>query len=884
MVNPGVSSGVHSFPSQKKITMTMEPTYDPASIEARWYAEWEAAGIFRPEYRPNGEPFAIVIPPPNVTGQLHMGHALDLSIQDVIIRRKRMQGYAALWVPGTDHAGIATQNVVERELAIEGMDRHDLGREAFIEQVWTWKRTYGDRITEQIRTMGHSVDWTRERFTMDEGLSEAVRHVFVRLYNEDLIYRGNRIINWCPRCETALAEIEVEYQDDPGEMVHIFYPFSEGEGGVTVATTRAETMLGDTGVAVHPDDERYSALVGKTVRLPLMGRDIPIVADEHVDPEFGTGVVKVTPAHDPNDFEIGKRHDLGSIKIFDRKAVVTSEGGRFSGMDRFDARAAVKAALADEGALVKVEDHAHSVGHCYRCGTVVEPFLSLQWFVKVRPITEPAIEAVRDGSTRFVPQRWENSYFHWMENLRDWCISRQIWWGHRIPAWYCDDCDETIVSEETPRTCVSCGGTKLSQDEDVLDTWFSSALWPFSTLGWPNETEELEKFYPNAVLVTGFDIIYFWVARMMQMGIHFMGEVPFADIMIHGLVRTADGAKMSKSSGNTIDPLEVGREYGIDPLRLALLQAASPGQDVPLDMEWVQGTRKFGNKLWNGVRFGMSNLDGPVSSDGGYPENPAPVNAWILSRLSTVSARYDELCDEYRFADALGLLYTFTWSEVFDWYLEMAKPMLATAEADETKATLGVVLRDVIKLFHPAIPFLTEELWSHLVGVGFVAGADWPVIPEMQAPVGVDTLRDLVSAVRSFRASHGLSPKHHLDLLLLDPDGLVAPWWHDQVTALANASLLEADGEQGAGFTRLVAGSVQAFVPLEGLIDVGAERDRIAKAMAGAQKDLDRAQGKLSNPKFRDNAPDDVIAKEQGKVDELTELIENLTRQSNELA
>jgi len=864
--------------------MTMEPTYDPASIEARWYAQWEAAGIFRPEYRTDGEPFSIVIPPPNVTGQLHMGHALDHSIQDVIIRRKRMQGFAALWVPGTDHAGIATQNVVERELAAEGLDRHELGREAFIEQVWAWKQRYGDRITEQIRTMGLSVDWSRERFTMDEGLSEAVRHVFVRLYNENLIYRGNRIINWCPRCETALAEIEVEYQDDLGEMVHIFYPFTDGEGGVTVATTRAETMLGDTGVAVHPEDERHADAIGKTVRLPLMDRDIPIVADAHVDPEFGTGAVKVTPAHDPNDFEIGKRHDLDFIKIFDRKAVVTEQGGRFAGMNRFDARSAVKAALDEVGALVKVEEHGHSVGHCYRCGTAVEPYLSLQWFVKVRPITEPAINVVRGGSTRFVPQRWENSYFHWMENLRDWCISRQIWWGHRIPAWHCDDCDEILVSETDPTACAACGSEKLQQDEDVLDTWFSSALWPFSTLGWPNETEDLAKFYPNAVLVTGYDIIYFWVARMMQMGIHFLGEVPFADIMIHGLVRTADGAKMSKSSGNTIDPLEVGREYGIDPLRLALLQAASPGQDVPLDMEWVQGTRKFGNKLWNGVRFGLSNLEASVPADGGYPEDPAPVNAWVLSRLAAVAARFDELADEYRFSDAFGLLYSFTWSEVFDWYLEMAKPMLTSELAYETKATLGVVLRDVIKLFHPAIPFLTEELWSHLVGEGFVAGADWPQVPVVMAPKGVDSLQDLVSAVRSFRASHGLSPKHELELALLDPDGLVAEWWHPQLAALANVTARPVSTEPGTGYTRLVAGSVQAFIPLASLIDIDAERARIDKALTSAQKDLQRAKEKLSNPKFRNNAPDDVIAKEQSKADEMAELISKLQRQAEELA
>ena len=569
----------------------MNPTYEPQDVESHWYERWEAAGIFRPEYRPGGEPFAVVIPPPNVTGSLHMGHALNHTIHDVVVRRKRMQGYSVLWVPGTDHAGIATQNVVERDLAAEGLTRHDIGREAFIERVWQWKGRYGDRITAQIRRMGNSCDWSRERFTLDDGLSRAVREVFVRLYEEDLIYRGNRIINWCPRCSTALAEIEVEHTDLDGTLTHIFYPFVDGDGGITVATTRPETMLGDTGVAVHPADPRYSGAVGRTVRLPLLGREIPVVADDAVDPSFGTGAVKVTPAHDPTDFEIGARHGLEAIAVLDGDAVVTRAGGRFFGMDRFEAREAVVSELRDEGVLVKVEAHRHSVGHCYRCGTVVEPYLSDQWFVAVAELTRPAIAAVRDRDNRFIPERWEKSYFHWMENLRDWTISRQIWWGHRIPAWYCPYGHVTVARVD-PDACSTCGSGEIRQDPDVLDTWFSSALWPFSTLGWPDKSPDLARFYPNAVLITGFDIIYFWVARMMQMGLHFMDDVPFAETVIHGLVRDAHGNKMSKSRGNTIDPLDVAAEHGADALRLALVQAANPGQDVPLDMEWVVGARQ----------------------------------------------------------------------------------------------------------------------------------------------------------------------------------------------------------------------------------------------------------------------------------------------------
>jgi valyl-tRNA synthetase len=862
----------------------MNPTYEPQDVEQHWYERWEQAGIFRPEYRPGGEPFAVVIPPPNVTGSLHMGHALNHAIHDAIIRRKRMQGYAALWLPGTDHAGIATQNVVERDLAEEGLSRHDLGRERFIEQVWEWKARYGARITEQIRRMGSSCDWTRERFTMDEGLSRAVREVFATLYEEGLIYRGNRIINWCPRCNTAIAEIEVEHDEVEGTLTHIAYPLADGSGSIVVATTRPETMLGDTGVAVHPDDERYTHLVGKTVILPLMDREIPIVADDVVDPEFGSGAVKVTPAHDPNDFDIGRRHGLEIIPVLDENAVVTHAGGRFAGLDRFEAREAVRHDLKERGLVEKVEVHHHSVGHCYRCGTVIEPFLSDQWFVAVDALKGPAIEAVKDGRNEFIPQRWEKNYFHWMENLRDWTISRQIWWGHRIPAWYCPDGHITVARED-PDACAECGSTEIVQDPDVLDTWFSSALWPFSTLGWPEKTEDLARFYPNAILITGFDIIYFWVARMMKMGLHFMDDVPFRQTIIHGLVRDAHGNKMSKSRGNTIDPLDVAEEHGADPLRLALIQAANPGQDVPLDMEWVAGARRFGNKLWNATRFVLRHVEaGSVPADGGYPEDPGPADAWVLSRLGEVQHRFDELADEYRFSDAFGMLYNFAWSETFDWYLEMAKTSLRDeSSAATTKATLGVVMRDLLKLFHPAIPYLTEELWSHLVGDGLLAGADWPEVPAYDAPAVMADLQELVSAVRRFRAEQGLPPKQELTLLVLDPAGEAEEWAAALMADLAAVTVERTSEPHSEGHTRIVAGSLQGFIPLEGVIDLDAERARLDKAIAEAEADLATVERKLANESFLERAPADIVEKERGKQAEFTALLTKLRAQRGAL-
>ena len=860
----------------------MDQAYDPQRVEADWYARWEQAGVFRPEVNPGGEPFCIVIPPPNVTGSLHMGHALDQSIQDLIIRRKRMQGYAALWLPGTDHAGIATQIVVERELAKEGLTRTEIGRERFIEQVWLWKAQSGGAITQQIRRMGFSTDWSRERFTMDPGLSEAVKKTFVDLYHEDLIYRGKRIINWCPRDRTAISDVEVEHEEEPGELVHIRYPFAAGTGGIEVATTRAETMLGDTAVAVHPDDLRYRHLVGTMVRLPLVGREIPIVADDAVDPAFGTGAVKVTPAHDPIDFEIGQRHGLDAIVMLDESGVVNDNGGRFAGLDRFDARRAVKEALEAEGVLVAVEPHQHSVGHCQRCHTVVEPYLSEQWFVRVAPLVGPAIDAVKRGDIRFVPERWDKTYFHWMENLRDWTISRQIWWGHRIPAWYCDACGAITVTVTTPTVC-SCGSTELRQDEDVLDTWFSSGLFPFSTLGWPEDTADLRTFYPNAALVTGYDIISFWVARMIKFGLHLTGEKPFTDVVIHGLIRADDGRKMSKSLGNAIDPLDVVRDHGADALRLALIQAAAPNQDVPFQVEWVDAARRFGNKVWNAVRFTLGHLEEKsVPADGGYPEAPGPEAAWVLSRLHEVVGEIDAALDEYRFSDAYATLYSFAWSEVFDWYLELAKSQLREGDA-ATRSTLGVVIRDLLKLFHPVTPYLTEELWSHLVGDGFIAVAPWPRPPRYEPPPGFEAFREMVSGVRRFRAEHGLSPRQALTVTMLDPDGVMESWWLPQLKALAGFEPVTGTGAPQGAFSRVVSGSLQALISLEGLVDVAAERKRLDREIAELETMRAKATAKLDNPQFVEKAPPEIITKERDRVTDLSATLAKLTAQRSEL-
>ncbi|MFC9970225.1 valine--tRNA ligase [Spirillospora sp. NPDC127200] len=829
--------------------------YQPADVEGRLYERWVSAGYFSadPGRDPGRPAYSIVIPPPNVTGSLHMGHALDHSIQDALIRRRRMQGYETAWVPGMDHAGIATQNVVERELAKEGLSRHDLGREAFVERVWKWKGESGGRILGQMKRLGDSVDWSREAFTMDDDRARAVRTIFKRLFDDGLIYRAERIINWCPRCLTALSDIEVEHSEREGELVSIRY-----SDEVVVATTRAETMLGDTAVAVHPGDERYRHLVGTEIELPLTGRRIPVVADEHVDPEFGTGAVKVTPAHDPNDFEIGRRHDLPSITVMDERGVITA-AGPFQGLDRFEARPAVVAALREEGRIVKeVRPYEHSVGHCQRCSTVVEPRVSLQWFVKVAPLAEAAGDAVRDGRVEIHPPEMAPRYFEWVDNMHDWCISRQLWWGHRIPVWYGPD-GETFCpgpGEEPP-----AGWT---QDSDVLDTWFSSALWPFSTLGWPDETPDLKRFYPTSALVTGYDILFFWVARMMMFGLYAMdGVEPFKQIVLHGMVRDQNGKKMSKSFGNVVDPLDWIDRYGADATRFTLLRGANPGGDVPVAEEWAQGSRNFCNKLFNATRFALLN---GAHTRGDLPDEITAVDAWILSRLQQVTGEVDALLEGFEFAKACETLYHFAWDEVCDWYVELAKVQLGDERAEATRRVLGEVLDKLLRLLHPVIPFVTEELWTTLTGAETVVTAPWPAadddLRDKESEALVESLQRLVTEVRRFRSDQGLKPGQKVAAVL--------EW---------NGSPLAAHEQGVRSLLRLTAPedgfSATASLPVEGAvvrldtagaIDVAAERKRLDKDLAAARKEVEQMGRKLGNEAFMAKAPEAVVAKNRARL------------------
>ncbi|MCH7232530.1 valine--tRNA ligase [Glycomyces sp. L485] len=835
----------------------LSKTYAPVEVEARRYAEWVADGRFKAADDSDRDPYCIVIPPPNVTGQLHLGHALNHTLIDAMVRRERMRGKEALFLPGTDHAGISTQNVVERQLADkEGLSRHDLGREAFVERVWEWKDTYHDRISNQMKKIGDGVDWSRERFTLDEGLSHAVQTIFKRLYDDGMIYRAERIINWCPRCMTALSDIEVEHADDAGELVSMRY--GEGEDSIVVATTRLETMLGDTAVAVHPDDERYAHLLGKTVELPFTGRRIPIVADEHVDPEFGTGAVKVTPAHDPNDFAIGQRHDLASILIMDERGVITAHGP-FQGLDRFEARNAIAAALRAEGRIVSEKrPYMHAVGHCDRCDTVVEPRLSKQWFVKVERLAKLAADAVRNGETKIHPPEMEKRYFSWVDNLLDWCISRQLWWGHRIPIWYGPDGDQVCVGpgEEAPEG--------YEQDPDVLDTWFSSALWPFSTLGWPEATPALEKFYPTASLITGQDIIFFWVVRMMMFGTYAMGRAPFSEVYLHGLIRDKEGKKMSKSSGNGIDPLEVVDSYGADALRFMLARDAQPGSDNTASIELAEISRNFCNKLWNGTRFAL--MSG-ATVEGDLPAEPSLIDRWILTRLSRTVEAVDGYLEDYEFAKAMDALYHFAWDDVFDWYLELTKPVLAEGgqAADDTRRVLGHVFDQLLRLLHPVIPFVTEELWLELTG-GEERGdsltvAAWPEAAgsDDETERLVAALQHLVVEVRRFRDGQGVKPSQRVAARL---DGLADAGLAGEERLIRNLVKLD---EPASGFepTAELAVSDRVTVALDtsGAIDVGAERARLEKALKAAQKELDGTTKKLGNEAFLAKAPDDVVDK-----------------------
>jgi valyl-tRNA synthetase len=874
----------------------MATRYDPQEVEPRWAETWVERGYFTADAHSGKDPYCIVIPPPNVTGRLHVGHALGRTLEDTLIRRARMQGFEALWVPGMDHAGIATQVVVERKLREEGIERRDLGREAFVERVWAWKEQYGGEIVEQIKRLGASLDWTRERFTMDDGLSRAVRVAFVRMYEADLIYRGERLVNWCPTDHTGLSDSEVEHDEVDGELVTFRYPLSDGSGSIEVATTRVETMLGDTGIAVHPSDERYAALVGTTVTHPFDGRQIPIVADHHVDREFGTGAVKVTPAHDPNDFDIAQRTGLPLINILNADATLNETvPPAFRGLDRYAARAAVRDAIEAKGLLVAEErPYRHAVGHCYRCHSEIEPWIAgLQWFVKVAALTGPAKEAALDGRVRFSPERWQRSYTAWLDNLRDWNISRQLWWGHRIPAWYCSDGHVTVAIQD-PTTCGECGNAEIRQDEDVLDTWFSSQLWPYSTLGWPDETEDLRVFYPNAVLVTGYEILYLWVARMIMSGMFLVGDVPFRAAVIHGLVRDQQGRKMSKSLGNVIDPMEMIDRYGADSLRFSLARAATGGQqDIPLSEEAIEGGRNFANKLWNASRLVLR------AYPGGAPVLPPSdrltlAERWLLSRHGTCLADVDAALDEYRFADAAQALYRFVWSEFCDWGLELEKGRLDDGgqEAEDATQVLAWVLERTLRLLHPIVPFVTEEIWQRL-GLPepeTIALASWPDTVQghgdRDAEVALGAVQEIVTAIRQFRSKHGISPKERFAASAGVRSDLaeVVRSQADAALRLAGVTLdvTDAGREQAPGTTRIAL--TEGWVELSAdLFDVGAERERLAKQRADLEGTLTRAAKKLANEGFLAKAAPEVVTQEREKHDRLVTQLAEVDAQLAEL-
>ncbi|MBR4890021.1 MAG: valine--tRNA ligase [Clostridia bacterium] len=858
-------------------------TYNPKSVEDRLYNTWVEKGYFTPTPDKSKKPFTIVIPPPNVTGQLHMGHALDETLQDILIRYKRMAGFNALWVPGTDHAGIATQIKVEEVLRKEeGKTRYDLGREKFIEKVWDWKNLYGNRIINQLKKLGSSCDWTRERFTMDERLSKAVREVFVSLYEKDLIYQGNRIINWCPRCITALSDAEVEYTEQAGHFWHIKYPVKDSDEYIQIATTRPETLLGDTAVAVHPEDERYTHLVGKTLILPLVGREIPIIADEYVDKDFGTGAVKITPAHDPNDFEVGLRHNLEVIKVLNDDATVNHFGGKYEGLDRYEARKQMVSDLEAQGFLVKVEDHTHNVGQCYRCGTTVEPITSKQWFVKMQPLADKALEVVRDGRVKFVPDRFSKTYTNWMENVHDWCISRQLWWGHRIPAFYCDDCGETTVSREDITVCPKCGG-KVTQDVDVLDTWFSSALWPFSTLGWPEKTEDLEYFYPTSVLVTGYDIIFFWVARMIFSGMEHMNKEPFKHVLIHGLVRDSQGRKMSKSLGNGVDPLEVIEEFGADALRFTLATGNAPGNDMRYSTERVTASRNFANKIWNASRFVKMNLTIDKLS---LPDASELLleDKWILDKYNSVVAEVTDNLEKFELGVAVSKLYDFIWDEFCDWYIELVKPRLYDAESATNivaQKVLSYVLSNTLKLLHPFMPFITEEIWLSLPHEGeSIVISDWPKADDSlcfsKDAENLEIIKEALKAVRNKRAEMNIPPSKKAAMFIVTEKSDLFNSSKVFFQKLASASTVEIksnkDGIEENAVAVIVNGA-QIFIPMGELVDFEKEIERLENEKKTLLSEIKRVEGKLSNKGFVDKAPAHVVEEEKAKDEKYRQML-----------
>jgi valyl-tRNA synthetase len=875
----------------------LDKGYEPAEVEKRCYEFWLKENKFHAEDESTKKPYSIVIPPPNVTGVLHMGHALNNTLQDILCRYRRLKGDNVLWMPGTDHAGIATQNVVERTLAAEGVSRHEIGREKFIERVWEWKEQSGNAIINQLKRLGASCDWERERFTMDEGLSKAVRKVFVELYKQGLIVRDDYIINWCPRCNTALADLEVEFEEKQGKLYHIRYPFADGSGYFVVATTRPETMFGDTAVAVNPEDARYQGITATKVKLPLTDREIPIIKDSYVDMVFGTGALKVTPAHDPNDFHIGMRHNLESVKVIGDDGVMLEGAGRFAGLTREECRKEAVKALEEAGLLEKMDDHAHSVGHCYRCKTAIEPNLSKQWFVRTKTLAEKAIKAVEEGKTRIIPEHWTKNYYEWMYNIRDWCISRQIWWGHRIPVWTCGDCGTDIVEMEDPSVCPACGKPELTQDTDVLDTWFSSALWPFSTMGWPEDTKLLKTFYPTSSLVTGFDILFFWVARMMMMGLHFMGEVPFKDVYIHALVRDEEGQKMSKSKGNVIDPLTVIDSYGTDAFRFTLAAFAAQGRDVRMSLARVEGYRHFINKLWNAARFSMMHLDQA------YPEldeaNMGLADRWILSKLANVTNEVTESIENYHFNDTASSLYRFVWNEFCDWYLEASKPSLYGKNGDAcmraSKAVLYRVLKDTLVLLHPVIPFVTEEIWGKIPGVsGSIMDAVYPgdkagfeKLSDSTAEKDMDFVTGVISGVRNVRGEMNIGPSLNLAAEIQSGNA-----W-ERETALKHKEMIMIlsrletfdvgeTGEKPKSSATVIVGEASLYVNLKGVIDFDKETERLEKAIAKLGKDVEAITKKLTNDGFMSKAPDDVKEKVRAQYQEskekLDKYIENLEK------
>ena len=861
----------------------LDKQYSPQNVEDRTYKFWCDHKYFHAEVNPDKKPYTIVIPPPNITGQLHMGHALDETLQDILIRWRRMEGYETLWLPGTDHASIATEAKIVEAMRKEGITKEEIGREKFLERAWEWKAQYGGRIVEQLKKLGSSCDWDRERFTLDEGCSKAVREVFCKLYDKGLIYRGERIINWCPHCLTSISDAEVEYEDQAGHFWHLRYPFKDGSGYLELATTRPETLLGDTAVAVNPNDERYKEMVGKTLILPIVHREIPVIADDYVDIEFGTGVVKITPAHDPNDFEVGLRHNLEVINVLTPDAKIVDDYPKYAGMDRYEARKAIVEDLEAEGALVEIEDYSHNVGTCYRCGTTVEPRVSKQWFVKMEPLAKPAVEVVRNGEVKFVPERFDKTYFHWMENIKDWCISRQLWWGHRIPAYYCDDCGEVMVSAQEVHTCSKCGGNHVHQDPDTLDTWFSSALWPFSTLGYPDDTKELEYFYPTDTLVTGYDIIFFWVARMIFSGVEHMGQVPFHTVLIHGLVRDAQGRKMSKSLGNGIDPLLVIDQYGADALRFTLATGNAPGNDMRFSDEKVKASRNFANKLWNAARFVLMYLGNDYSYPG-LPKDLAIEDKWILSKVNTLAKEVTDNLERFELGIAVAKLYDFIWDVFCDWYIEIAKIRLQSGEgADTAKAVLVYVLTDILKLLHPFMPFITEEIYQAIPhDTESIMISKWPeydpTLSFADEEAQMEKIMDAIRAIRNRRAEMNIPPSKKSKVYVETAFSEVFAVGSEFIKRLAYASdveIADAFGDLGNTVT-IVTNDAKIYIPLGDLVDFEAEAKRLQKELAAAEEKLAFINKKLDNPGFVNKAPEKVVQQNRDEAAKLTEKIANL--------